>query len=197
MSDNNFYPLTWEHYGLLVEDLWKDLKSKLESENIAIDAVVAILREGVFTAMPLAYKLNTYKIFTVQYKYVLFDGGNELKKISGMSESIVEVPEEPIFLLCDTFPCGGKTKFLAVDDIKKRYPKAKFIFASLVQDHSVEDHEDFITSAYAFDVNDKWETTHPLFVKLGIESNALNVFLPWENADEEDAAVNQKEWKYN
>lgn len=197
MSNNNFYPLTWEHYGILIEDLWKDLKIKLSEQDIKIDAIVAILREGVFTAMPLAYKINTYKIFTVQYKYMLFEGGNELKKIAGLSDSNVEMPEEPVFLLCDTFPCGGKTKFLAVEDVKKVYPNAKFVFASLVQDHSVENHEDFLTSAYAFDVNDKWETTHPLFKKLGIADNALDVFLPWENADEEFAAVNEKEWKYN
>ena len=197
MSNEQFYPLSWEHYGILVEDLWKDLKLKLNKHNVEIDAVIAILREGVFTAMPLAYKLNTYKFLTIQYKYMLYDGSNELKKIADLSKSDVEIPNEPIFLLCDTFPCGGKTKFLAVEDIKKKYPKAKFIFASLVQDFSVEDHEDFLFSAYGFDINDKWETTHPLFKKLGIANNALNIFLPWENADEEFAAVNQKEWKYN
>lgn len=196
MSQHNLFPLTWEHYGLLIEDLWKDLKIKLEDKEIEIDAIVTILREGMFTAMPLAYKLNTYKIFTVQYKYMLYDGGNELTKIAGLSTSNVEIPTDPVFLLCDTFPCGGRTKFLAVEDVKKVYPTAKFVFASLVQDHSVENHPDFITSAYAFDVNDKWETTHPLFKELGIANNALDVFLPWENAEEEFAAVNEKEWKY-
>jgi hypoxanthine phosphoribosyltransferase len=197
MSENNFYPLTWEHYGVLIEDLWQDLKQKLSDKNVKIDAIVAILREGVFTAIPLSYKLNTYKVLTVQYKYMLYEGSNKLEKISGLSESNIELPKEPIFLLCDTFPCGGKTKFLAVEDIKKKYPKAKFVFASLIQDHSVEDHEDFLTAGYAFDVNDKWETTHPLFKKLGIEKKALDICLPWENAEEEYAAVNEKAWKYN
>ena len=128
---------------------------------------------------------------------MLYDGSNELKKIADLSEASFDIPENPTFLLCDTFPCGGKTKFLAVEDIKKRYPNAKFVFASLVQDRSVEENKDFITSAYAFDVNDKWETTHPLFKKLGIEKDALNVFLPWENEEEEFSAVNEKEWKYN
>lgn len=182
---------------MLVEDLWKDLKTKLTIQNIQIDAIVAILREGVFTAMPLAYKINTYKIFTVQYKYMLHEGSNELKKIAGLSESSVELPAKPIFLLCDTFPCGGKTKFLAVEEVKKVYPKAKFVFASLVQDRSVENNEDFLAAAYAFDINDNWQTTHPLFKELGIAENALDVCLPWENPDEEFSAVNKKEWKYN
>ena len=46
-------------------------------------------------------------------------------------------------------------------------------------------------------MNDAWETTHPLFKKLGIEKNVLNVYLPWENKGEEEASVNKTEWKYN
>ncbi len=128
---------------------------------------------------------------------MLYDGSNELKFVSGLQDVEYEIPENPTFLLCDTFPCGGKTKFLAVDKIRETYSSAKFAFASLVQDHSVEDNKDFLFSAYGFDVNKKWETTHSLFKKLGIEKNALNVYLPWENMDEEIAAVKEKKWEYN
>lgn len=197
MSEDTFYQLTWADYGELIEDTWKSLKEGLEKNNVKIDAIVAILREGAFTAFPLAYKLNTYKVLTLQFKYMLYDGGSELKYISGLQDVEYDIPEEPIFLLCDTFPCGGKTKFLAIDKIREKYPKAKFVFASLVQDLSVENHKDFLFSAYGFDINDKWETTHPLFKKYGIDKNALNVTLPWENMEEEVASVNEKKWEYN
>lgn len=197
MHKENFYPLTWEHYGILIEDLWKDLSLKLSQQLIKIDAVIAILREGAFTAIPMAYKLNTFKILTIQYKYMLSNGSNELKKISGLSRANFDLPPDPIFLLCDTFPCGGKTKFLAAEEIKTIYPTCKLVFVSLIQDHSVENQIDFITSAYAFDINEKWETTHPLFKKIGIDKNALNVYLPWENKEEEEASVKKLTWKYN
>ncbi|MEK7595351.1 MAG: hypothetical protein AAB443_02025 [Patescibacteria group bacterium] len=197
MNNESFFPLTWEHYGILIEDLWKDLSAKLTKDALKIDAVIAILREGAFTAIPLAYKLNTYKILTIQYKYMLYNGSNELKKLADLSTASFDFPESPIFLLCDTFPCGGKTKFLAANEIKLKYPGSKFVFASLIQDHSVENHDDFLSSAFAFDVNSNWETTHPLFKKLGIANNALNVYLPWENKGEEEASVKQIEWKYN
>ncbi len=197
MSKSDFIQLTWEHFGILLDDLWKDLKDKLLSNNLKVDAIVAILREGSFTAMPLAYKINTYNVFTIQYKYMLYDGSNELRKIADLSVSDVELPNEPTFLLCDTLPCGGKTKFLAVRDIRKRYPKCRFIFASLIQDLSVEKHKDFLFSAYAFDIDNKWRTTHPLFKKLGISEKALDIVLPWENKEEEVAAVNGKKWDYN
>lgn len=197
MAVTDPYPLTWEHYGILIDDLWLDLKTKLAAKSIKIDAVIAILREGAFTALPLAYKLNTYKILTIQYKYMLYNGSNELKKISDLSTPGFEIPTSPVFLLCDTFPCGGETKFLAAAEIKKVYPACKFVFASLIQDKTVDAHPDFIGSAYAFDVNDQWETTHPLFKKLGIDKNVLDVYLPWENKGEEAASVNRTEWKYN
>lgn len=191
-----YYPLTWEHYGILLDDLWPDLKTKLEKHNTKVDALCVILREGGFVGLPLAYRLNTYKVLTVQYKYLLSEGSNELVFVSDIPTTTYELPEAPVILLCDTFPCGGETKFLAVEKLKAKFPKAKFIFASLIQDVSVDSHPDFLFSAYGFDVNEKWETTHPLFKKLGIV-NALNVFLPWENEQEEYASVEQKEWKYN
>jgi len=195
-NSSNPFPLTWEHYGKLLDDLWKNLQEELNTKNIKIDAIITILREGGFTALPMAYKLNTYKILTIQYKYKLFDGGNKLEFISGLQDTTYKLPKNPTFLLCDTFPCGGKTKFLAVDKIKETYPNSKFVFASLIQDSTVENHKDFLASAYAFDINDKWETTHPLFKKLGIAKDALNVYLPWENPGEEIASVEGKKWEY-
>jgi len=196
MNNNNYFPLTWEHYGLLIDDLWSNLQKELLKEAIKIDAVCIILREGGFVGLPLAYKLNTYKVLTIQFKYILKKGSNELVYVSSLPETQYALPKNPIILLCDTFPGGGNTKFLAVERIKLKFPGARFVFASLVQDKTVEGHPDFITSAYAFDVNEKWQTTHPLFKALGI-TNALNVLLPWENPDEEYASVEQKAWKYN
>ncbi|MBN1618124.1 hypothetical protein JW887_02160 [Candidatus Dojkabacteria bacterium] len=197
MSDENFFQLSWNDYGLLIEDLWKDLEAKIKKHNVKIDAIIGILREGMFTAMPLAYKLNTYKVLTIQFKYMLYNGSNELKYISGLQDVEYDLPQNPTFLLCDTFPCGGKTKFLALEKIREKYSSEKFIFASLVQDLSVKNHKDFLFDAFAFDINEKWETSHPLFKKYGIDKNALNVLLPWENSGEEVASVVKKEWKYN
>ncbi len=195
-NQNKFFPLTWEHYGVLIEDLWLDLARKLKKNNVKIDAIIAILREGTFTALPLAYKLNTYKVLTIQFKYLLHEGSNELVYVSGLQKTSYQLPKTPTFLLCDTFLCGGKTKFLAVKKIKEKYPQAKFVFASLIQDHSVEDHKDFLFSSFAFDINKKWETTHPLFIKLGINKSALNVYFPWENEKEEIASVQSRKWEY-
>ena len=196
MNNTGFFPLTWEHYGILIEDLWKDLSKKLTEKNIKIDAVITILREGAFTALPMAYKLNTYKILTIQYKYMLFNGSNELRKISDLTPANFELPESPTFLLCDTFPCGGKTKFLAMEEIKKVYPSCKFVFASLIQDLTVEKNADVIFAAYGFDIDENWHTTHPLFKRLGIADKALDVCLPWENREEEEASVNMTAWEY-
>lgn len=131
---SEYAKITWEQYGELIETLWQDLKLKLDQHKVHIDAIIPILREGAFTGIPLAYKLNTYKVLPIQYKYLLHDGSNELVKIADLPEVQYEIPSKPVFLLCDTYPCGGKTKELAVADVKCKFKDARFVFASLLQD---------------------------------------------------------------
>lgn len=190
------YQLSWGEYGKLIGDLWSDLKQKLTENKVKIDAIIIILREGAFTGIPLAYKLNTYKVIPIQYKYMLYEGRNELLPIAGIPRVNYELPEKSVFLLCDTFPSGGQTKTLAMDEFKKLYPGAKFVFASIIQDASVDQNKDILFSAWAVDVNAKWETKHPVYAKAGV-TNVLYTALPWENIDEELAGPNQTRWDYN
>lgn len=187
--------LTWEEFGQLIDDLWKNLESALRKNKTKIDAIIVIIREGVFTGVPLSYRLNTYKVIPIQYKYMLYQGSNELKQITEIPTIKYELPDNPVFLLCDTFPAGGKTKDLAIEEFKKLYPSAKFVFASIIQDVSTQKHPDILYSVYAVEVNDKWETTHPVYTKAGV-TNVLYTALPWENVDEELAGANKSEWKY-
>ena len=196
MADNKIqYILSWVEYGQLIDDLWRNLERALHENDIRIDAIVIVLREGVFTGIPLAYRLNIYKILPIQYKYMLYDGGNELKQISFLPKVNFQLPRNPTLLLCDTFPAGGKTKYLAIDECKKAYPKAKFIFASIIQDISTTSHPDILFSVHSVDVNDKWETTHPVYTNTGV-SNVLYTALPWENVEEELAGANATKWDY-
>ncbi len=188
------YKLSWNEYGELIEDLWNNLKPKIS--DLKIDAIIPILREGAFTAIPLAYKLNTYKIIPIQFKYMLFNGGNELKQIAQIPQVNFSISDDPIFLLCDTFPCGGNTKLLAIQEFKKIYTKARFVFVSIIQDLTISQNMDILSHAYAVSVNEDWETDHPIFTKAQVK-NVLNVLLPWENAGEELAGPNMTEWNYN
>ncbi len=190
------YKLSWNDYGQIVEDLWKDLQAKLTQNNVKIDAIVIILREGGFTGLPLAYKLNTYKVMTLQFKYMLYNGSNELKYIAGMPEVTYELPKNPVFLLCDSFPAGGETKKLAVAKIKEKYPTAKFVFASLVEDKTSNQVSEIIFSAFGVDADEEAKTNYPLLKNAGV-TNIYYILLPWENEKEELAGPDHKEWKYN
>lgn len=190
------HKLTWAEYGKLIDDLWSDLQKKLEDNKVKIDAVIIILREGAFTGIPLAYRLNTYKVIPIQYKYMLYEGGNELLQIAKIPELNYKLPEHPVFLLCDTFPSGGKTKSLAIEEFKKLYPEAKFVFASIIQDSSVNQNQDILFSAWAVDVDPGWRTKHPIYANAGV-TNVLYTLLPWENTEEELAGPNQTRWDYN
>jgi hypothetical protein len=154
------------------------------------------MREGGFTGLPLAYKLNTYKVLTIQYKYMLYEGSNELKFISDIQDVAYDLPESPLFLLCDTFPAGGSTKSLAIKKIKEKYPSARFIFASLVEDKTSKDIDDIIFSAFAIDLDNEGKSTQKILVEAGVK-NAMNILLPWENEVEELSGINGKKWEYN
>ncbi|GEM_PF-6547906 len=188
------YTLSWNEYGQLVEEVWQKLRAELTARSIKIDAVIMVIREGCFTALPLAYKLNSYKVIPIQYKYFLNDGSNELKQIAKIPELTYSLPEAPIFLLCDTWPCGGKTKDLVIAEFKQKWPKAKFVFASIFEDDSVK-HEDILCAVSAVDVGYGFTTTHPIFTKAGL-ATVFEALLPWQNAGEEIAGPNMTNWDY-
>lgn len=197
MTNGNIqHVLTWAEYGELIDDLWKNLEKALKEHSTKIEAIIIVMREGVFTGVPLSYRLNTYKVIPIQYKYMLYNGGNELKQITEIPKLKYELPEKPVFLLCDTFPAGGKTMDLTIAEFKKLYPAAKFVFASIIEDKTKAKHPDILFSIHAVDVNDKWETTHPVYAKAGV-TNVLYTALPWENVEEELAGANATKWEYS
>ncbi len=190
------YKLSWNEYGQLIDDLWKNLKTKLDATNTKIDAIIVVIREGAFTSIPLAYKLNTYKVIPIQFKYMLYEGSNELKQITKIPELMYDLPKSPIFLLCDTFPAGGDTKKMVIAEFKKKWPDAKFIFGSIIEDKSVDAVPDILWRAHAVDVDESYVTEHPIYKNAGV-TNVLYTLLPWENEQEELAGPDKKEWKYN
>ncbi len=190
------YKLSWNEYGLLLDDLWVNLSKELAESNIKVDAIITVIREGCFTGIPLAYKLNTYKVIPIQFKYMLYEGRNELKQIAKIPELLYQLPNDPTFLLCDTFPAGGDTKKLVIDEFKKDYPRAKFVFASLIEDVSADKIRDIVLRVHAVDVDDEYRTDHPVYKNAGV-TNVLYTLLPWENEEEELAGPDHKEWKYN
>ncbi|HBL51800.1 MAG TPA: hypothetical protein DDZ05_01065 [Candidatus Blackburnbacteria bacterium] len=190
------YKLSWDEYGQLTADLWNNLEKKLQELNLKIDAIIVILREGVFTGIPLAYKLNTYKVIPIQFKYMLYEGRNEQKQITKIPEILYKLPDKPTFLLCDTFPAGGNTKKLAIEEFKKVYPNSKFVMSSLIEDKSADKLPDIILRVHAVDVDNEYNTNHPIYKRAGV-TNVLYTLLPWENEQEELAGPDYKEWNYN
>lgn len=195
MDNKIQYILSWSEYGELIDDLWKNLDKGLKEHKITIDAIIIVMREGVFTGVPLSYRLNTYKVIPIQYKYMLYNGGNELKQITEIPKLKYELPSNTVFLLTDTFPAGGKTMDLTIGEFKKLYPTAKFVFASIIEDKTKATHPDILFSVHAVDVNKQWETAHPVYAKAGVK-NILYTALPWENIEEELAGANATEWSY-
>lgn len=187
--------LSWNDFGELVDLLYSSLSDYLDKQNKSVDLIVPILREGGFPALTLAYKLNTYKILPIQFKYLLYDGSHELKKITEFPSTIVEIPANPTILLCDTFPAGGKTKSLAYEEIVKKFPNSKVIFASVFQDE-LTDMEQFEANVYAISCKSDGSTNSPYMIKRGVK-NVYDILLPWENEKEEEAGPKKLAYEYS
>ncbi len=196
MGNSKMTYITWQQYGILIDRLYENVKAYLDTNNLHVDLIVPILREGGFTALPLSYKLNTYKLQPIQFKYQLNDGGAELKQLSKMPEVLFDVPQNPVILLCDTFPAGGNTKVLATEAIKEKYPNSTIIFISLFEDPASKNVEGIKTFIFALTTDSNNFESSKIMKEMGI-TNIMNVLLPWENEKEELAGINKKAYSYN
>ncbi|MFS8159402.1 MAG: hypothetical protein ACMG6E_04155 [Candidatus Roizmanbacteria bacterium] len=187
--------ISWNEFGELVDMLYVNLSDYLKKTHQSVDLIVPILREGGFPALALAYKLNTYKILPIQFKYMLYAGRHELRQITEFPETSIELPNEPTIVLCDTFPAGGKTKDLAYENIQKKFPGSKVIFASIFQDESTN-LKTFECNVYAVSTKSDGSTDNPFMTERGID-NVFDILLPWENEKEEEAGPKKLAYEYN
>lgn len=101
--------MSWEDYGKILENLGQKVEKYVKENNIKIDAVVPILRGGMFPGGYLTYKLGLLRVLTVQYKYFFVDGKIELRKILGLPKDGLSLPAKPTFLLVEGNHCYGVT----------------------------------------------------------------------------------------
>ena len=193
----NFIKVDWNKFGEFVDRLYQNLKKYLDENNVKIDAIVPILREGGFTGLALAYKLNTWKVIPAHYKYRLYDGGYELEKKAELPKILYDLPNNPVFLLVDTWPCEGTTSIAVAKDLKSSFPNCKIISANLFcdTDHFPINHEIFEKVIFGLHMDMFGKYSKEEASKLGIDTNMY--LFPWQSEQEESAGPLQKEYKYN
>lgn len=191
--------LDWNQFGERMDKLFAKVKKYFDENEIKLSAIVPILREGGFVALPFCYRFNTWKIIPIQFKYFLKPGVDPYKQIptqiSELPELHYDLPDEPVFLLTDVFPGGGRTCKAAGEALKKKYPKSKLFYASMFQDVAFVKPEIYEESFYQCQTDDTDQFTMEEKVERGIETEYY--LMPWHNADEEMAPILEKEYNYD
>lgn len=68
------------------------------------DEIISLLKKFKYRSIHAPVRDSNFN----PIKYPSDEGGNELKKIAGLSTADFDIPDEPVFLLCDTFPLRWK-----------------------------------------------------------------------------------------
>ena len=192
---SDFKQLTWGEYEKLLDSMVRQIRAYTKRKKIKIDAVVPIMRGGMFPGGYLTFKLDMLRILPVQYKYFFVGGDVVLKKIFWFPKAEIAKPN-PVFLLVENNHCFGVTAATAAEDLKKIFPGCKIIYATDTMDYSYRNAvKDAEASFHGLYTNDT-KTMDQQQCKASGVKNWTNVF-PWENFEEEWQTVNAKQYKYS
>jgi len=191
---SDFKKISWEEYGDVLEVLYKKVDRYLRTNKVKIDAIVPILRGGAFPGVFFSYKLHILRIIPVQYKY-LFEGSFKLRQLMPVRKPNFKLPKNPTFLLVENNHCYGTTAIKVAGDLRKKFPGCKIVYAAAWVDYSNRENKIFDVSFYGKLTNETGGLSKQEVEKRGIE-NSMSLF-PWEDINEEFAAVSSKEFKYD
>jgi hypoxanthine phosphoribosyltransferase len=189
---DDFKQISWQEYGKTLESLFDKVSKYLRENDIKIDAVVPILREGAFAGTYLAFRLGIVRVLPIQYKYFYRGSLIELHRISTLPK--VELPEKPTFLLVENNHCFGVTASTAAKDLKKKFPQCRIIYAADHVDYSYPKVEHAQVVIYGKLTNE----TRALSEKECKEKGLFpySYIFPWEGIEEEWTTVKGEQFEY-
>ncbi len=199
LKESDFTKMSWDEFGKRMDDLYEKVKDYLIKNNLKLSAIVPILREGGFPGIYFSFKFNTIKVIPIQFKYFLKKGVDPFEQtptqITELPKLHYELPEEPVILLVDVLPGGGKTARAAGRAFRKKFPKCKLVYASMFKDCSFK-KPDFFEAVIEGVLTDETGKLSPEEQKkLGVEKTLW--LLPWQRFKEEAAALEGEEYQYD
>lgn len=190
-----FKKMSWDKYYKIVSILHTKISSYLSTSRKSIDTVVPILREGLFPAGILAYKLKQLSIVPVQYKYLFYEKKKaELKCLLPFNNKVVR-KNNPTILLVENAHCFGLTAETAAKDIKEMFPNSFIIYATDTADVG------YVKNRFA-DIMFYGELSNACKTISEEECKKRNIspdqdYYPWESIDEEWDTVNAKQYGFS
>ena len=193
---SDFKSMSWNEFGRRVDFMYEKISAYLGEQDLQIDALVPILREGGFLALPLAYKFNTWKIIPIQFKYRLGERetneGMVPEQKFKLPELLYSLPEKPTLLITDVLPSTVTTGKLVAQVLRKKYPQATIIYASMFGRPDVRKPEeiDHLITGYYYEDSPSLSVTEKELI------DPVLWLMPWENLEEEYASICCERYKY-
>lgn len=186
--------MSWEDYGVVLENLYKKVQRYIQTENIRIDAVVPVLRGGAFPGAYLTFKLHLLRILSVQYKYFFVGKKIQLRKVLDFPKIGLHLPRKPNFLLVENNHCFGLTAFTAAKDLRQNFPDCKIIYAADHIDYSYQKNDYADAIFYGRLTNETRVLAQKECKAKKVEN--ISYLFPWEDLDEEWITVKGKQFQY-
>jgi len=191
-SPDEFVQLTWDQYGKILENLYKKILTYSKQHKVTFDIIVPILRGAGVLGTFLAGKLKILRIVPVQYKYFIHGKQVYLKRVLPLAP--VKLKDKPNILVAENCYCFGTTTKVVVEEIKKKFPTARVYVAADRMDYAYRKIKGATAVFYGEYNNDCKKLTPKQCQQLKID--ATQYYYPWETLDEEIAACQLKQYKY-
>lgn len=199
LTKNSFVPMSWEEFYQRVDKLCAKVQKYLKENNLKLSAIVPILREGGFVGLYFAFKFNTCKVIPIQFKYFLKKGIDPFEQepiqLTSIPRIHYKLPNNPVFLLTDVLPGGGKTARAVGELLRQRFPGCKIIYTCLFKEVSFKKPDFFEVVIEEVLTDETGKLTEEERKRLGVEDTLY--LLPWQNVEEELAPLTEKEYKYD
>ncbi len=190
---SDFRHVSWADYTRTVNNIAAAIDHYLNEHDIKLDAIIPILRASGIATQIIGYRLRQLTILPVQYKYLHRRGKIRLTKLNDTSLSLIK-KSAPVLLVIENNHCFGTTSCAVMKDLRKRFPKARILYAAMYADYSCRKTPDAETAFYGHLTNETRTLTLAAAKKLGLD-NSVSLF-PWENEAEEWAAITGQTFDY-
>ena len=190
---SEFRRVSWGEYGKVLESVVKDVKAFLKKKRTHVDGIIPIYRAGGVAGQFFAYRLRSLSILPVQYKYLYQRGEVRLVKLDDSALARIKNRAQTV-LVIENNHCFGTTSQAVLKSIRKKFPKAVILYAAVYADYS---HRTMLDADYTF----YGRLTNETKMLLPQETRKLKLqtglsLFPWENVEEEWAAVRLKKFDY-
>ena len=126
-----------------IDKICNQLGKYIQDNEIKIDYICPVLRNGAVPAVYISNKLNIVKFLPIQVKHIAYkNGDNKIEMIFNPINSIEINKKEPVFLVVEAMHSTGTSVEICINEIKNKYKDAKILYVCLTKEYGSRNFND-------------------------------------------------------